>query len=145
MRWLMIPHWMWYKSVLGHLFPNWITNILILCYPSKQALTLSISSVKLTIDIIVNVVIPSWRLFLSEISWNPWKIWTEPPSNNERATSCIFCFVLLFTVTNCRGGGLGLSRDNWEYLIDFVNMRVTVSYFCDFYRYQGLSKNPFIL
>ena len=43
-------------------FFNWITNILILCYPSKQALTLSISSVKLTIDRIVSLVIPGWRL-----------------------------------------------------------------------------------
>ena len=43
-------------------FFNWITNILILCYPSKQALTLSISSVKLTIDRIVSLVILAWRL-----------------------------------------------------------------------------------
>ena len=39
-------------------FFNWITNILILCYPSKQALTLSISSVKLTIDRSVWVCYP---------------------------------------------------------------------------------------
>ena len=93
---------------------NWIIqnskhfNPLLLCV---SPLHIPRPSVKLTIDSIVNVVIPSWhqwRLSLSEISWNSWKYWAELPA-------AYFALCGVFTVTSPPP----------EYLMDFTNMRVT--------------------
>ena len=75
---------------------NWIIqnskhfNPLLLCV---SPLHIPRPSVKLTIDSIVNVVIPSWhqwRLSLSEISWNSWKYWA---SYRLHILLCVACLL----------------------------------------------------
>ena len=93
---------------------NWIIqnskhfNPLLLCV---SPLHIPRPSVKLTIDSIVNVVIPSWhqwRLSLSEISWNSWKYWA---SYRLHILLCVACLLW--------------HPSTPEYLMDFTNMRVT--------------------
>lgn len=86
-------------------FFNWITNILILCYPSKQALTLFISSVKLTIDRSVRVLLSPFDVsLLLEISWNSWKYWASATPHIWALCPCL--------PWQCHTGA-------GEYLIDF--------------------------
>ena len=103
-------------------FFNWITNILILCYPSKQALTLSISSVKLTIDRrIVSLVILAWRLS----SVGNFMEFMEILSPSYPA---YLGFVPVFTVTS--------SHRDREYLIDLLNTEIICEWHsqCDIYK-----------
>ena len=94
-------------------FFNWITNILILCYPSKQALTLSISSVKLTIDRSVRVLLsPVDVSLLLEISWNSWKYWASATPHIWALCPCL--------PWQC-------DTEAGEYLIDFLNTELYAS------------------
>ena len=94
-------------------FFNWITNILILCYPSKQALTLSISSVKLTIDRSVRFLLsPVDVSLLLEISWNSWKYWGSATPHIWALCPCL--------PWQCH-------TEAGEYLIDFLNTELYAS------------------
>ena len=101
-------------------FFNWITNILILCYPSKQALTLSISSVKLTIDRSVRVLLsPVDVSLLLEISWNSWKYWASATPHIWALCPCL--------PWQC-------DTEAGEYLIDFLNTELCI---CEWHSLVG--------